>query len=172
MYSFFLYSTDEEENIGMERTLIDACRRLTAVELAPDMADIDMTPISHEYGEMQDQKNGNIANATTTTSAVVEHTKKDHKPHRRSITHSYQDISLETEGGPDLHLHKRIDHLSRFAAASIYYVRKKLSPLLILNGFRKMEDIERKLGTDIHTILIMMKNLQPTTTSGKVIIGE
>ncbi|XP_035706356.1 potassium voltage-gated channel subfamily H member 6 isoform X3 [Folsomia candida] len=139
-------STDEEERIGMERTLIDACRRLTStncVELAPDLADIDMTPLSRDFGEQQVETNGNNK---LTTSVLVEQVKKDSsKSHRRSITHSYPDadVSFDSDAPIDIHLHRRIDHLSR-----------------------KMEDIERKLGSDIHTILIMMKNLQPSAKLG------
>lgn len=111
----------------MERTLIDACRRLTsttALELAPDLADIDMTPLS-QYG---DEKNGNntIGSAPpNTTSALVEHIRKGRKGHTRSsITHSYQDIS-PPEGdsdGPDSRLHKRMDHLSRFVLVKKFLI--------------------------------------------------
>lgn len=100
----------------MERTLIDACRRLTStncVELAPDLADIDMTPLSRDFGEQQVETNGNNK---LTTSVLVEQVKKDSsKSHRRSITHSYPDadVSFDSDAPIDIHLHRRIDHLSR-----------------------------------------------------------
>jgi hypothetical protein len=89
----------------MERTLVDACRRLTstAVELNPDIADIDMTPLPREYGEQGLESNGNCTTVVATT--------KHHRIHRRSNAHSYQDISVDQDS--DVELHKRIDHLSR-----------------------------------------------------------
>jgi len=95
-----VYSTDDDA--GLEKTLIDACRRLTstAVELTPGMGGLEMASLPRELGE-RDEKN---------EEGLMMAIDRDHR--RRSISHSYQDITSDPDA--DVGLNKRIDHLSRY----------------------------------------------------------
>jgi len=101
---YFSFSTDEEDRIGMERTFIEACKRLqsTAVELTPDMTGLEITSPPRDYLERAEKK----------VHEMRQEKDKGRRPHRRSISHSYHEVTSEPE--PDAQgLHRRIDQLGR-----------------------------------------------------------